>query len=492
MSISVNSKIFKEAAVVADLAFSGTYASGGVSFDNDKLLGIHSVDLALIEPQTGYTFIHDSTNKKIKIFAPAPPIVYDEHQITSVSDIVTLNYPAAFIMNVSQNNAPFKMRSTGVTPAASQCSLVSQMAAGTKTQLNILSADQLSGDGAFTGGTTNWTFNAAPWTYGTNNLEKDAGGANTLTHDVFAGVVGTTYRLKLTLSPQGDNSEVIGSITPTLGGTAGAATTTDTKGTYTWLIKASTTDGLVLTPTTAGRFIIDSITVTIADTYITYVTQAWKDVWDNLVQDEAVTLATGANTLTSGNKMLACMYVDQITATAAPLLMIDEDDTAASGEILLKFNAATAQLAANAAQNAKACKITYVKVPTSGFLADRIFTNEGATKAGADPYTNTFDYPILLWAYCGQMPVNAGTTIQMVRYQETPATGQFVVDWFGLPSRGGGAPATGTQIGLKDNVTGTAAGVWGKLDEIPMVPLEVKDGRDLSSFSSVKGIFFGA
>jgi hypothetical protein len=80
----------------------------------------------------------------------------------------------------------------------------------------------------------------------------------------------------------------------------------------------------------------------------------------------------------------------------------------------------------------------------------------------------------------------------MIKYADTPATGEFVMDFFSSIQRGGGAPDNGTQMGLKDNVTGTGAGVWGKLDEIPMVPLEIKDGRDLSVFSSVKGIFFGS
>ena len=283
----------------------------------------------------------------------------------------------------------------------------------------------------------------------------------------------------------------MGACTPTLGGTAGTAVGAD--GTYTEEITATTTDGLSFAGTKTSRFTIDSITVhdLSEPVYVSYVTQAWKDVWDNLVQDETKTLATGANDLTSGNKILACMYIDQTTATAAALTMIDEDDTVASGEVDLKLNAATAQFTVHSDQNAKAVKTTYIKVPASGFLADRLFTNEVATKAGADPYTNTFDYPLLLWAYTGQVPVNGGTTLRLIDYAGTPGTGEAVLDWFGIGQRGGGAPATGTQIGTKDDVTVTGAGAWGRVDEIVTVPLEVCDGADLSSLTSVKAMFIG-
>lgn len=462
MAITVNSHEYtvfgNKAVVIADIAMDSSYNNGGEALDYETNFGLHDVDFAVLEGKSGCSLEYDLTNKKIKAYAQAPPIVYEEVQTTS-SDVVTTDYPAAFFINVSRSGNNKKFRSTGIAIASlsdDEVSLVEQMAEGELTQLTVKDYDRLSGDGAFTGGTTNWTFNATPWTYGTNNLEKDGAGTNALTHDNFAAVIGRTYRLSLTLALQGANPDVVGTITPTLGGTAGAAST-DTAGTYTWEITATTTDGLSLAPSNTSRFVIDDITIydLSEPVYLTYVTQAWKDVWDNLVQDETKTLATGANTLDSGNKILACMYIDQTTATAAALTMIDEDDTVATGEVDLKLNSATAQFTVHSGQNAKAIKTTYIKVPDSGFLADRLVTNETTTKVGSDPYLNTTAYPILLWGYTGQLPVNGQTTQRMIDYAGTPGAGEFNIDFF---SENRGTPTTPSAAGASHNhvFTGTA------------------------------------
>lgn len=494
MAVSVNSKTFSifgdKAVSVADLAFDSSYPFGGEGFNIDQRIGMHAEEMVIFENKAGYSFEWDYSNHKIKVFRQAPAIVYEEkHTVTD--DVITLNYPAAFIMNVAISGQNKALRSTGIALASlsdNQCSLVSQMAAGERTQLTVKDWDRLAGDGAFTTAATNWTFSDSKndWTEGSDAVAKDQDGTETITHDNFAPVAGRTYRLTYTIS-----SWSAGTVTPSLGGVAGTAVGAD--GTYTEEITATGTDALVFTPSNTSRFTLDSVTVydLSEPVYVTYVTQAWKEVWDNLVQDEAITLATGANTLATGNKIAACMYIDQTTATAAALTMIDEDDTVASGEVDLKLNSATDQLTVHSAQNAKAAKVTYIKVPSSGFLADRLFTNEGATSAGDDPYTNTFDYPILLWGYSGCMPVNGAATLRMIDYAGTPATGEFVIDWYNPGTRGAAAPATGTVVGLKDNATGTAAGIWGVLSEINTVPLECRDGEDLSALSSVKALFIG-
>ncbi|MCE5211847.1 MAG: hypothetical protein LLG40_09870 [Deltaproteobacteria bacterium] len=485
MTISVTSNEYSvfgnKAIALADVAFDSSYPTGGESFDPETLFGLHDVSLALFESQQGYSFQYDYTNKKIKIFAPAPPIVYEEKQTPS-SDIVTTNYPAAFFINATRTGNNKKFRSTGIALASlsdDEICLAEQMAAGERTQLTVKDYDRLAGDGAFTGGTTNWTFDAAPWTYGTNKLAKDADGTNTLTHDTFAAVIGRTYRLSYTIS-----SWTVGTVTPTLGGVAGTAVGAD--GTYTEEITATTTDGLVFTPSNTSRFTIDSITVydLSEPVYLTYVTQAWKDVWDNLVQDEEVAVATTETSL--ANAPMAIMYADRTSATAKALTLIDEDDTAASGEIAFYFSHAADNIkAVHADENNKTVKITYLKKPASGFLCDRQFENEGATKAGGDPYTNTFDYPILIWAYTGQVPINGGATQRLIDYAGTPAAGEAVIDWFTPGARGAGAPATGTVIGTKSDVTATGAGVWGTINEIQnLQPLEIKDGVDLSGIST--------
>ena len=494
MSLTVNDfkyTIFgNKSVVLADIAFDSSYPTGGESLDWATLFGLIDLDTCMISPASGYAFEYDYANKKVRAFKQAPPIVYEEKHTVS-SDVVTLDYPAAFIVNVAISGQNKALRSTGIavsTLSDNQCSLVSQMAAGERTQITVKDWDRLAGDGAFTGATTNWTFSAgeADWTYGTNNVAKDQDGVETLTHDNFAPVAGRTYRLTYTIS-----SWTAGTVTPSIGSTDGTAVGAD--GTYTEEITATDTDGLVFTPSEDARFTLDSVTVydLSEPVYVTYVTQAWKDVWDNLVQDEVVTLSSaGAVDLTY--PVLALMYFDQTEATAVGLTPIDEDDTAASNEVAVYFNQAEDQVkASHADNNGKDCKVTYIKNPGSGFLSDRAFDNEGATKAGSDPYTNTFDYPVLLWGYAGCMPVNGGTTLRLIDYAGTPATGEFVLDWFNPGTRGAAAPATATVAGLKDNVTGTGAGVWGVIDEIDTVPLEVKDGTNLSSLSSVKLILIG-
>jgi len=485
MAITVNSHDYSifgnKAVVLADVAFDSSYLFGGEAFNPETLFGLHEVSLAVIEATNGYSFKYDKDNKTLRVYGVAPPIVYEEKQTPS-SDVVTTNYPAAFFMNVARTGNNKKFRSTGIALASlsdDEICLAEQMAAGERTQLTVKDYDRLAGDGAFTGGTTNWTFNAAPWTYGTNKLAKDADGTNTLTHDTFAAVIGRTYRLSYTIS-----SWTVGTVTPTLGGVAGTAVGAD--GTYTEEITATTTDGLVFSPSNTSRFTIDSITVydLSEPVYLTYVTQAWKDVWDNLVQDEEVAVATTETSL--ANAPMAIMYADRTSATAKALTLIDEDDTAASGEIAFYFSHAADNIkAVHADENNKTVKITYLKKPASGFLCDRQFENEGATKAGGDPYTNTFDYPILIWAYTGQVPINGGATQRLIDYAGTPAAGEAVIDWFTPGARGAGAPATGTVIGTKSNVTATGAGVWGTINEIQnLQPLEIKDGVDLSGIST--------
>mgnify|MGYP001244486061 FL=1 len=114
--------------------------------------------------------------------------------------------------------------------------------------------DLLVGDGAFSGGSTNWTFNTTPWTYSTNTMLKDGDGTNTLAHDTFAAVTGQRYKLTYTISAWS-----VGTVTPTLGGVAGTAVGAD--GTYTTYITATGTTGISFAGTNTSRFTIDSITI---------------------------------------------------------------------------------------------------------------------------------------------------------------------------------------------------------------------------------------
>jgi len=85
--------------VIGDLAFDSSYPFGGESLALTTL-GLDKLDMVMIAAKLGYTFEYDFTNNKVKVFAPAPPIVIEEEQ-TIASNQVTLNYPAAAILNIA-------------------------------------------------------------------------------------------------------------------------------------------------------------------------------------------------------------------------------------------------------------------------------------------------------------------------------------------------------------------------------------------------------
>lgn len=473
-----------KASISAQISL-GAYESGGLAFNPDTLFGMKQVAAAMITPKNGYTFEYASG--AIKAFRTAPPIIYEEkHTPTGESAVqtITTNLPPAFFMNAARVAGGKKWRSTGVTPGDDEISLDAQMADGERATLSVKDYDRLGGNGAFAAD-TNWTgFAAADWTCSSGAV-KGADGTTALTH-ATAAVAGAKYLLTFTVA-----SLTAGSFTPSIGSTDGDAVSAD--GDYEMVITATDTAALVFTPTNTSRFTITNALVYKLDepVYLTYVTQAWKEVWDNVVQDEDVTLSSAGATALA-NSACAIMYADRTSATAKALILIDEDDTAASGEVAVYLNQAANNIkASHADENGKVARITYLQNPGTGFLAARAFDNEGATKAGSDPYTNTFDYPILLWGYCGQVPINGGTTQTILPYQGTPAAGNGVIDWFTPGVRGAGAPATGTVFGCKSNVTATAAGIWGSLSEIAAAPLEVQDGEDLTALGTLDIILIG-
>lgn len=451
----------------ANVAFDSSYATGGEAFDVQSLFGIHDLSAVIIEPRDGYMFQYDRTNKKIKAYFPKmyPPVMYSD-KLTVSANAVTTTYPAAFIMNVAKPGQNLVMRSTGIAAATlgdNECCLASQMAWGTCTSLNI-AATTIITNGTFTGNANNWTVGAA-WQYTDNKVEKFQNGTETLTQAAATCQIGASYTLTYTIS-----SWTVGTCTPSMGGVTGTAV--GANGTYTETFTATATTALAFTPTNTARFKIDDVTVTCNTVYVSYVTQAWREVWDNLVQDEAVTLATG-----TGNSLtytpIAVMYIDQTTATAAALEILDQDDTEASGKVLLTFGASSSQIKAHSAQNTKAVKVTYIKMPSSGFLKDRAAFNQTATKDGPDPYTNAFAYPVLLWSYCGFAPVNGGTTQRLLDYKDTPAAGEARIDWMNPATRGAISTASGAGASHNHTFTGTAQAPALKVEEAVTVTTNV-------------------
>ena len=224
--------------------------------------------------------------------------------------------------------------------------------------------------------------------------------------------------------------------------------------------------------------------------YVTYATQAWTELYAQLVQEEAVTLATGANNL--ANKVLAFGFCE--ASTTKILLPVDIADTTATGEVGVKMGYATGALDINAAQNAETAVVTYLAEPTSGWLTDRFVEDEDPTKAGGDPYTQTFDLPLLMWCFGAYAAVDSGTTQVFIEQDATAAAGEINTNWgYTGPAGTGAAPATGFVLGAKSNVTVTAgAYLFGYPWEIPNIaPLEVKNGSNLSGLTGVKATLIG-
>jgi len=358
-------------AAIFDVAFDSSYAFGGEAL-TPETVGLSTAEQVLVNGKSGYNFEYDLTNEKIKVFTGAPPIVYEEKH-TAVANLITLDYPAAWIMNVCQagQNMKWGKSQAAASLAANTFCVVGTIADGVRTQI-------------YTDGAT----------------------------DVV---------------------------------------------------------------------------------YVTYCTQAWAELYAQLVQEEAVTLATGANTL--ANKMMAFGFCE--AATSFILLPVDIADTTATGEVGIKMGYATGALDINAAQNTEAAVVTYLAEPTSGFLTDRFIEDEDPAKAGADPFTQAFDFPLLVWCITGALTVNGGATQVIIDTATTAAAGEASINWGKGPgdllATAGVAPTQGFVFGAKSDVTVTAgAYIKGYPWEIPgLVQLEAKSGTNLAGLTSVKVIMIG-
>ncbi len=364
-------------AVYADLAFDSSYPAGGESLTALNL-GLQKIYQIRMSTKDGYSFEYDYTNATIKVFADAPAIVYEEKH-TAATNAVTLDYSAAWIINIADTTSNQKLVKTGTTAA-------------------LLGTDEVC-------------------------------------------------------------------------------------------LASAIADGTRTTLTTAGAS--DVI-------YVTYVTQAWAEIYDLLVQEEALTVSTGTNDLTYSLMALGYVYAQ---STLVDLTPVDIDDTTATGEIGVDFGTAYAVLDANSAQNGYTTLVTYLKMPASGWIFDRFITDEDPTSAAAtgDYSLHTLDFPILLWNLTGFVTADAGPSFPIALSNVAlPSVGSYTpakTNWkFGGAATIGGAQATGGTFITTDNINNAtvknpthAAYLKGWIWEVPnTVPLEVKNAKDLSNLSSVK------
>jgi len=146
MAIAITNKILNPYggdvhSAIGDLAFDSSYPFGGELMAG-SLFGISKPYLVKIHPKDGYTFEYDYTNGKVKAYAPAPPVVFEE-LVTVTANVGTLKYPAAYVMYVGSANASYKVIPGGLTPVSGTCAL-STPVAGAKSTLTFLAGDSVT------------------------------------------------------------------------------------------------------------------------------------------------------------------------------------------------------------------------------------------------------------------------------------------------------------------------------------------------------------
>ena len=356
MAITINAKNYNDKGALWEAAvamtFDSSYTFGGMAFDPDRLLSMHTVGTVQFDQRFGrpYQFTYDAANKKIKVFVEAPPIVFGEVQ-TIAANQITLDYPPAYIMSISKAADPYYLTTSiinaGTTPTllTDQCAPTAKFAAGQRATIRF--------EAAATG-----------------------------------------------------------------------------------------------------------------DVYITYITQAWREVWDNLVQEEVQTAV--ANVVTLTNQAIAIQAINATGTTSFNSgLMNDKDDAPGTLECAIDMTGAAKTLTFFATDAVTGSVVTYIKKPASGFLFNRAIAEESLTAA-----TNicTTAYPILIWGYSGQIPEVATATRRFVGLAGALGAGEASLDLMFHT----------TRINTNAMTTGTAMYVWGRVWEIPTIPLEVKNGADLS------------
>lgn len=362
--------------LTGSIAFDSSYPAGGeAATDISKYFLSGRLYQLRCEQSGGYGFEYDKTNNKIKVFGPAPPIVYEEkHTIPATPYKVTLDYPAAAIMNVCSATAHYHMIEASDTLASGEVQLDVAMAAGTRTVL---------------------TFEATQTT------------------------------------------EVI---------------------------------------------------------YVTYITQAWQDVWLNRQAATAVTAATEVCDLLTTACFIESCLMSGATGESAPEWVRGGDSAADSGECEVDWSDAGAGTAGDTTltfnDTATGIVVTYIELPASGFLKDRFLEDQDTTIAAGVSAALLPAKPILFLSLNGQIPDYHAANerdphnMQMLEGDALGTAGEFYVKY-------GVRPATGItgHILLNDSTTDAVSltYVWGIPEEIPgVVPLEVRDTTNLAALSTVR------
>ncbi len=252
---------------------------------------------------------------------------------------------------------------------------------------------------------------------------------------------------------------------------------------------------------------------------ISYITQAWSEVFENLV--EAETMVAGATTtngitftagtpdvisfITPGPWLCGLMVGKLVTSTVTAPKPILKGQTAVAAEYAIDWTdsspvATTMEIATG--QNWDATTTTlyfnYIKKPTSGFLYDR-FIEDDTQSASGQVYTlaggGTFDIPMLIstpgfipgltvsssvgtWPL-GGTGMTVGTTTQWQPTNYWPQDKLLTATTF----------TSGTGVSATNSCS--LSYIWGQPEDIDgIVPLEMPDGTVLRS-KTVRAIVWG-
>ena len=117
-------------------------------------------------------------------------------------------------------------------------------------------------NGTFTGSATGWTLGAG-WAYGSDAVSHTSDTATLVPNPALNIVIGGVYTLTYTIS-----GVSAGTITPTLGGAAGTARSTN--GTFIQALTATPTANLIFTPTTTFNGTIDNVSIGLTTSFLPF------------------------------------------------------------------------------------------------------------------------------------------------------------------------------------------------------------------------------
>ncbi len=259
---------------------------------------------------------------------------------------------------------------------------------------------------------------------------------------------------------------------------------------------------------------------------VTYVTQAWQDVFENVVHAKLITAGATTMSRVTGHANLAftvgtpdvialgevALAIQNITCVTAAGVVSAYDPcykgvTSATKEAEVDFTDAgysdltTCSVVTTDNLQLGTIYVDYIKLPSSGFLYDR-WIEEDACTPSSDIITVSTGVSLggqcqnlLLFGTCQQFPSATTKTARLIASiggGGAVGTDILLVQPTLWPTVQGTANTFTFGSTHDDAVLAKPTYVWGWEWEIPgLVPLEVRNGSNLSSLTDVKCIVIG-